>query len=283
MKNLKINNSDFTRNKRLLVNKIILGLSVSSAVLALIFLFWILVTLFIKGVTAFSLSLFFKDLVDNGLRNLIIGQFVMATLATLIGVPIGIMAGIYLREYGNGKYANVIRDLSDIMMSAPSIVIGAFVFAVLVVPMGGINGWAGTVALAIMLIPIVVNTTDNMLCLVPKELREAGIALGAGKYRVILDIILRAAKTGLMTGILLAFARIIGETAPLLFTSGTNSFWTIDMNNAFPSITVSIYNLANFPTDKARNLAWTASFILTVIVLLINLSGRLATQKREKR
>jgi len=283
MKNLKINNSDFTRNKRLLVNKIILGLSVSSAVLALIFLFWILVTLFIKGVTAFSLSLFFKDLVDNGFRNLIIGQFVMATLATLIGVPIGIMAGIYLREYGNGKYANVIRDLSDIMMSAPSIVIGAFVFAVLVVPMGGINGWAGTVALAIMLIPIVVNTTDNMLCLVPKELREAGIALGAGKYRVILDIILRAAKTGLMTGILLAFARIIGETAPLLFTSGTNSFWTIDMNNAFPSITVSIYNLANFPTDKARNLAWTASFILTVIVLLINLSGRLATQKREKR
>ncbi len=283
MKNLKINNSDFTRNKRLLVNKIILGLSVSSAVLALIFLFWILVTLFIKGVTAFSLSLFFKDLVDNGFRNLIIGQFVMATLATLIGVPIGIMAGIYLREYGNGKYANVIRDLSDIMMSAPSIVIGAFVFAVLVVPMGGINGWAGTVALAIMLIPILVNTTDNMLCLVPKELREAGIALGAGKYRVILDIILRAAKTGLMTGILLAFARIIGETAPLLFTSGTNSFWTIDMNNAFPSITVSIYNLANFPTDKARNLAWTASFILTVIVLLINLSGRLATQKREKR
>lgn len=270
------------RDKRLLINKIVLGLSVSSAIAALMFLFWILITLFLKGVTSLSLSLFFKDLVDGGLRNLILGQFVMAGLATLIGVPLGMMAGIYLREYGNGKYANVIRDLSDIMMSAPSIVIGAFVFAVLVVPMGGINGWAGAVALAIMLIPIVVSTTDNMLSLVPKELREAGIALGGGKYRVILDIILRAAKVGLMTGILLAFARIIGETAPLLFTSGTNNFWTTNLNNAFPSLTVSIYNLANFPTDKARDLAWAASFILTVIVLLINLIGRYITRERKR-
>lgn len=268
------------RDRRLFLNKVILVLSSLSALVGLIFLFWILITLFIKGVGSLSFTLFTKDLVDGGLRNLIFGQFVMAFLAIIIGVPLGMVAGIYLREYGNNKYANIIRDLSDIMMSAPSIVIGAFVFTIFVAPFGGINGWAGGIALAIMLIPIIVSTTDNMLSLVPKELREAGIALGASKHKVILDIILRAAKVGLMTGVLLAFARVIGETAPLLFTSGTNSFWTTNLNNAFPSLTVSIYNLANFPTDKARDLAWAASFILTVIVLMINLIGRFVTRKK---
>lgn len=267
--------------KRLLINKIAISLSILSAILGLAFLAWILTTLFLKGVDSLSLDLFTTDLINGGLRNLIFGQFIMAGIATVIGVPLGMMAGIYLREYGNGKYADTIRDLSDIMMSAPSIVIGAFVFAVFVAPFGSINGWAGAIALAIMLVPIVISTTDNMLSLVPKELREAGIALGGGKHQIILDIVLKAAKVGLMTGILLAFARIIGETAPLLFTSGTNAFWTTDLNNAFPSLTVSIYNLANFPTDKARNLAWAASFILTIIVLIINLIGRFAT--REKR
>ncbi len=271
------------KKRRLLINKIVLALSTASAILGLIFLFWILTTLFLKGVSSLDWSLFTKDLVDGGLRNLIFGQFAMAILATIIGVPLGMLAGIYLREYGHGKYANIIRDLSDIMMSAPSIVIGAFVFAVFVAPFGGINGWAGAVALAIMLIPIVISTTDNMLSLVPKELREAGIALGGSKHKVILDIILKAAKVGLMTGILLAFARVIGETAPLLFTCGTNSFWTTDLNNAFPSLTVSIYNLANFPTDKARDLAWAASFILTVIVLVINLTGRFIIRNRKRK
>ena len=271
------------KSRRLFYNKVILFLSTLSAIVGLLFLIWILITLFLKGIDSINLSLFTKDLVDGGLRNLIFGQFIMAFLATLIGVPLGMIAGIYLREYGNGVYANIIRDLSDIMMSAPSIVIGAFVFILFVAPFGSINGWAGAIALAIMLIPIVVSTTDNMLSLVPKELREAGIALGASKHKVILDIVLRTVKIGLTTGILLAFARIIGETAPLLFTSGTNSFWTTDLNNAFPSLTVSIYNLANFPTDKARNLAWVASFILIVIVLLINLTGRFIIQKRRNK
>ncbi len=269
------------KKRRLFFNKIILVLSTLSALLGLFFLSWILITLFLKGVGSLSFSLFTNDLINGGLRNLIFGQFTMAFLATIIGVPLGMIAGIYLREYGYGKYANIIRDLSDIMMSAPSIVIGAFVFAVFVAPFGSINGWAGAIALAIMLIPIVVSTTDNMLSLVPKELREAGIALGGSKHKVILDIILRAAKVGLMTGVLLAFARVIGETAPLLFTSGTNSFWTTNLNNAFPSLTVSIYNLANFPTDKARDLAWAASFILTAIVLVINLTGRFIIRKRK--
>ena len=265
---------------RLMINKIALMLSTLSAIIGLIFLAWILITLFLKGVDSLHFSLFVNSLVDGGLKNLIFGQFLMALIATIIGVPLGMMAGIYLREYGHSKYANIIRDLSDIMMSAPSIVIGSFVFVILVEPYGSINGWAGSVALAIMLIPIVVSTTDSMLSLVPKELREAGIALGGGKYQVILDIVLKAAKVGLMTGILLGFARIIGETAPLLFTSGTNSFWTTDLSNAFPSLTVSIYNLANFPTDKARDLAWAASFILTMIVLFINIVGRFITRDK---
>ena len=269
---------------RLLINKIVLGLSIFSAVIGLGFLSWILITLFIKGASSLHFSLFINDLVNGGLRNLIIGQFILAFLASLIGIPLGMIAGIYIQEYNNGKnqkYINLIRDLSDIMMSAPSIVIGAFVYAVIVVPSGGASGFAGSIALAIMMIPIVINTTDNMLSLVPKELREAGIALGASKYKVIIDIVLKAAKVGIMTGLLLSFARIIGETAPLLFTSETSSYFTLDLTSAFPSLTVSIYNLANEPQQSSRDLAWAASFILTSLVLIINLTGRFITRNKK--
>ena len=266
---------------RLLINKTVLLLSILSALIGLAFLGWILVTLFLKGMSAMSTSLFIHDLVDNGLRNLIVGQFILAGLAAAIGIPLGMVAGIYLREYGMGKrYAEFIRDLSDIMMSAPSIVIGAFVYAVAVKPFGGPSGLAGAFALAIMMIPIVINTTDSMLSLVPKELREAGIALGASKYKVIFDIVIRAAKVGIMTGILLSFARIIGETAPLLFTSETSNYFTMDLTSSFPSMTVSIYNLANEPEEASRDLAWAASLILTVLVLFINLTGRYVTRNK---
>jgi phosphate transport system permease protein len=265
---------------RLLTNKIILILSTLSALVGLAFLGWILITLMVKGLSSFHLSLFFTDLIDGGLRNLIIGQFIIAGIASCIGIPIGMLAGIYLQEYGSGKFVRLIRDLSDIMMSAPSIVIGAFVYAVVVVPTGGTSGFAGSIALAVMMIPIVINTTDNMLSLVPRELREAGMALGASKYRVILDIIIKAAKVGIMTGLLLSFARIIGETAPLLFTSETSNFFSLDLTEAYPSLTVSIYNLANDPTEASRDLAWAASFILTILVLFINLIGRYTTRHK---
>lgn len=265
---------------RLTLNKIVLLLSTLSALIGLAFLGWILVTLIAKGLTSFHLSLFFKDLTGGGLRNLIIGQFILAGIASLIGIPIGMLAGIYLQEYGRGKFVRLIRDLSDIMMSAPSIVIGAFVYAIVVAPTGGTSGFAGSIALAIMMIPIVINTTDNMLSLVPIELREAGMALGASKYRVILDIIIKAAKVGIMTGLLLSFARIIGETAPLLFTSETSNYFSLDLTEAYPSLTVSIYNLANDPTSASRDLAWAASFILTIMVLLINLVGRYITRHK---
>jgi phosphate transport system permease protein len=265
---------------RLLLNKFILGLSTLSALVGLAFLGWILITLFIKGISSFHFSLFLNDLINGGLRNLIVGQLMIASLASVIGIPLGMVAGIYIREYGRGKYAELIRNLSDIMVSAPSIVIGAFVYAVVVVPTGGTSGFAGSIALSIMMIPIVINTTDSMLSLVPKELREAGIALGASKYKVIIDIVIKSAKVGIMTGVLLAFARIVGETAPLLFTSETSNYFSLDMTESFPSLTVSIYDLANEPEKASRDLAWAASFILTVMVLIINLTGRFITRNK---
>jgi phosphate transport system permease protein len=266
---------------RLLLNKIILVLSSLSALLGMGFLFWILTTLTIKGVSSLHFNLFTKDLVEGGIRNLLAGQFTMALIATAIGVPLGMMAGIWLREYSNqSRLAAVIRNLSDVMMSAPSIVIGVFVYAFLVSPVNHYSGWAGSVALSIMMIPIIISTTDNMLSLVPKELREAGIALGGSKHKIILQIVIKAAKVGITTGILLAFARIIGETAPLLFTSANNAYFTMNMNDQFPSLTVSIYNLANYPDSESRDLAWAASFILTMIVLFINLTGRFLTRDK---
>jgi len=260
---------------RLVINKIVLLLSTLSAVVGLGFLFWILVTLTVKGINAIDLHIFTHDLVDNGLRNLLVGQFVLALIAVVIGVPIGMVAGIYLQEYSFGnRYAQFIRNLSDVMMSAPSIVIGTFVYAVVVNPVGHQNGWAGAIALAIMMIPIVVRTTDDMLGLVPKELREAGVAIGAPKYKVILNIIIKSAKVGIMTGILLAFARIVGETAPLLFTSGNSEYFTLNLNETFPSLTVAIYNLATMPDAELVRIAWAGAFLLTVFVLIINLLGR---------
>ena len=269
---------------RLIINKIILILSTLAAILGLIFLFWILITLTIKGVKALNLYIFTHDLVDNGLRNLLVGQLVLALIAILIGVPIGMIAGIYLQEYSfNNKFAKFIRNLSDVMMSAPSIVIGTFVYAILVNPIGHMNGWAGAIALAILMLPIVVRTTDDMLGLVPKELREAGVAIGAPKYRVIFDIIIRAAKVGIMTGLLLAFARIIGETAPLLFTSGNSQYFTLNLNEEFPSLTVAIYNLATMPDKHLVDIAWAGAFILTFFVLIINLIGRYIVKEENMR
>lgn len=267
---------------RLVLNKIILALSTLSALIGIGFLFWILATLSYKGIMSINWDTFTNDLVENGIRNLIVGQFTMAIIATIVAVPIGMLAGIYLREYGHGsKLASIIRNLSDIMMSAPSIVIGVFVYALLVDPFGGYNGWAGAVALAIMMIPIIISTTDNMLSLVPQELREAGMALGGSKHKIILQIVVRAAKVGITTGILLSFARIIGETAPLLFTSANNQFFSMDLTEQFPSLTVSIYNLATYPDAESRELAWAASFILTMIVLVINLFGRFVIRSKK--
>ncbi len=268
---------------RLKINKIILFLSTAAAVIGILFLLWILLTLIVKGVSTIHWSILTEDLINGGIRNLLIGQFVMAGVASVIGIPVGLMAGVYLREYGrNMKLVNFIRNLSDVMMSAPSIVIGVFVFALMVAPVNSFNGWAGSVALSIMMLPIIISTTDSMLSLVPNELREAGMAIGGSKHRIILDIVMKSAKVGITTGVLLAFARIIGETAPLIFTSANSAFLTFNLNDQFPSLTVAIYNLANYPDEASRNLAWSASFVLTVIVLSINLTGRFLTTHKKR-
>jgi len=261
--------------KRLFINKLAIIFSSLMAVIGLAFLAWIIITLLLKGSSALTPYIFTHDLVDNGIRNLLWGQFVLAGLASLIGIPIGLLAGIYLQEYGNHtKYAIFIRDLSDVMMSAPSIVIGTFIYAIIVIPTGHTSGWAGIAALFVMMLPIVVRTTDDMLSMVPVELREAGIAIGAPKYHVILHIILKAAKVGIMTGLILAFARIVGETAPLLYTSGSSIYMETDLSQTYPSMTVSIYNLATMPDEKLVSLAWATALVLTLAVLALNLLGR---------
>ncbi|ADR32675.1 phosphate ABC transporter membrane protein 2, PhoT family [Sulfuricurvum kujiense DSM 16994] len=267
--------------KRIIINRIALTFSTLSAIIALAFLFWILGVLVMKGVNALNWNIFIYEgsppgYAESGLRHALIGQLILVGLATLIGVPLGIMAGTYLSEYGkNSKLAHTIRDISDIMMSAPSIVIGAFVYAVVVMPMGHFSAWAGAIALAIIMIPVILRTTDDMLQLVPGTLREAAFALGAPKYKVIIDVVYRGAKAGILTGVLLGIARVGGETAPLLFTSFNDNFFTTDLNEAMPSLTVTMFNYAISPYDDWQQLGWAAAFILSMFILGLNIMGRL--------
>ncbi|MFZ2889920.1 phosphate ABC transporter permease PstA [Sulfuricurvum sp.] len=267
--------------KRILINKVALGFSTFSTIIALGFLFWILGVLMMKGIDALNWNIFIYEgsppgYEDSGLKHALVGQLILISLATLIGVPLGIMAGTYLSEYGkNSKLAHTIRDISDIMMSAPSIVIGAFVYAIVVMPMGHFSAWAGAIALAIIMIPVILRTTDDMLQLVPSTLREAAFALGAPKYKVIMDVVYRGAKAGILTGVLLGIARVAGETAPLLFTSFNDNFYTTDLNQAMPSLTVTMFNYAISPYDDWQQLGWAAAFILTMFILGLNIFGRL--------
>lgn len=274
-----------TKQRRVFVNNVIMGLSISFAVFGLIFLFWILATLLFKGMSGLSWSIFTAPVAFNGLGNAFLGQLLLVGVASLIGIPIGLLAGTYLSEYGGAseRMSNAIRNISDIMMSTPSIVIGAFAYAVLVSPFGGYSGWAGAVALAIMMVPVALKTTDDMLSLVPQTLREAAYALGAPKYKVITQIVFRAAKAGLMTGIILSIARVAGETAPLLFTSANTNYYEFDMSQPVPSLTVSIYQFTQMPDEQQNAVAWAGAFILAMFVLSINILGRvLVKQKKTK-
>ncbi len=267
--------------KRIMMNRVALGFSTLSAIIALAFLFWILAVLVMKGVNALNWNIFIFEGAppgygESGLKHALVGQLILVGLATGIGVPLGILAGTYLSEYGkNSKLAHAIRDISDIMMSSPSIVIGAFVYAIIVMPMGHFSAWAGAIALAIIMIPIILRTTDDMLQLVPQTLREAAFALGAPKYKVILSVVYRGAKAGILTGVLLGIARVAGETAPLLFTSFNDNFFTTDLNEAMPSLTVTMFNYAISPYEDWQQLGWAAAFILSLFILGLNIVGRL--------
>lgn len=275
--------------KRKVVNRIILVLSTLAALFGLMWLLWILGTLLYKGLGSLSWEVFVGDPPapgDNtgGLKHAIVGQMIIVFLATVIGIPIGILAGTYLSEYGgNSRVANFIRDLSDVVMSVPSIVIGTFIYAVMVKPAGHFMGVAGSVALAIMMIPIILRTTDDMLRMVPPELREAAYALGATKFKVIKDVVYRAAITGIVTGVILSVARIGGETAPLLFTSFNNNFFTLNIFQPMASLTVTMYDYAMSPYKYWQELAWAAAIILTLGVLGANILGRLIAHYKFKK
>ncbi len=265
---------------------IALSLSTLAALTGLFWLVFILGDVLYQGLSALSLDLVFQDPVPagvagGGLRNAFVGQMLITFTATLIGIPVGILGGTFLAEYAHGKMiSRIISVLSDIMVSVPSIVIGTFIYAVLVRPAGHFNGWAGAVALAIIMIPVVLRTTENMLLLVPWTLREAAFALGAPYYKVITQVVYRGAATGILTGILLSIARVAGETAPLLFTSFNNSFFSSDMNGPMASLTVSIFQYAMGPYDNWHAQAWAASFLITFFILLLTIAGRLIIKWR---
>ena len=272
------NTSIYAQRKR--KNFIGLALSMTAMFLGLVFLFWILGLLFYKGFNVFSLDLFTSktpgpDSDGGGLGNAILGSLMLVISCTMISTPVGVMAGIYLSEYGkSSRFAGVTRFLNDIMLSAPSIVIGLFVYALVVVNARHFSGWAGTVALSLIAIPVVVRTTENMLNLVPVSLREAAFALGAPKWKVSLTVVLRAARSGVMTGILLALARISGETAPLLFTALNNPFFTFDMNGPMANLPVVIFQFAMSPYQNWVDLAWGGALLITLAVLGLNILAR---------
>ncbi len=266
--------------KRLLRHRIGIALSVCAMAIGLAVLAWILVTLLLKGLGGLSLAMFTSDTLapgsaNGGLRNAIVGSLMMVGLSTLVSTPIGILAGIYLAEYGDrNKFAQVTRFVTDIMLSAPSIVIGLFVYALYVANVNHFSGYAGTIALSLIAVPVVVRTTDNMLRLVPNSLLEAAFALGAPRWKVATMVRLRAVNAGVVTGVLLALARIAGETAPLLFTALNNQFFSTDMNAPLANMPVVIYLYAMSPYDDWRALAWGGALLVTFSVLLLNILSR---------
>lgn len=275
------------KTKRVVINKIILTLSTISAIVGVTFLFWILCVLFYKGFSSINLNIFMNNMApstieNGGLKNALLGHALLVFCASIIGIPFGILAGTYLSEYANkSRFSNFIRDISDILMSSPSIVIGAFIYALLVYPFKQFSGWAGVAALAVIMIPIVLRTTDDMLLLVPQNQREAAAALGAPRYKVIIQVVYKGAKTGILTGILLAIARISGETAPLLFTSFNNNFFNLNLNEPVSSLTVTMFSYATSPYDTWISIGWAAALILSMFILIINILGRLIIKNKD--
>ena len=273
----------FAHRKR--VNQVATGMALSAMAFGLFWLFWILWETILLGIGGLNVATFSQMTPppndEGGLLNAIYGSFVMVSLATCVGTPVGVMAGIYLAEFDSRSWlANTTRFVNDILLSAPSIVIGLFVYAVVVSRFKSFSGYAGVVALSLLVIPVVIRTTENMLQLVPAGLREAAYALGAPKWKVILSITLKAARAGVITGVLLAVARIAGETAPLLFTALSNQFWTISLSEPMASLPVTIFKFAMSPYENWQKLAWAGVFIITLAVLGLNILARVLTRSK---
>ncbi len=272
-------------SRRRAVNKLATALAYAATAFGLGWIALILAVLFYNGFGGLSLSVFTEMTpppgAAGGLLNAIAGSLVMTVLAVLIGTPIGILAGTYLAEYGrHGKLATVVRFINDILLSAPSVVVGLFVYEVMVAPMGHFSGYAGSVALAVIVIPVVVRTTEDMLTLVPNTLREAAASIGLPRAHMIVRIAYRAARAGIVTGILLAVARISGETAPLLFTALNNQFWSLNMGAPMPSLPVVIFQFALSPYEEWQKLAWTGALLITIAVLSLSIVARSLTKRK---
>jgi len=274
--------------KRKLTNRVALTLSLMAMAFGLFWLIWILWTTLQLGVSGLSLSLFTQMTPapgnPGGLANAIVGSMIMVGMATLIGTPIGILAGVFLAEYGSGSWlAHATRFINDILLSAPSIVIGLFVYAIFVAQVGNYSAYAGIIALSLIVVPVVVRTTESMLILVPNSLREAAFALGAQQYQVITQVTLQASKAGIMTGILLAVARVAGETAPLMFTALSNQFWSLDLNEPMANLPVTIFKFAMSPFTDWQQLAWAGVFLITIGVLALNILARVLFRSEPQR
>jgi phosphate transport system permease protein len=271
--------------RRKTVNKVALALSLAAMAFGVFWLIWILWETVSLGLGGLNAALF-TDMTpppneEGGLANAIFGSLTMVLMATLVGTPIGVMAGVYLAEYDPRSWlASTTRFVNDILLSAPSIVIGLFVYAVVVARFKSFSGYAGIVALALLVIPVVIRTTENMLTLVPSNLREAAYALGTPKWKVISRITLRAARAGVITGVLLAVARIAGETAPLLFTALNNQFWNADLSKPMASLPVTIFKFAMSPYENWQQLAWAGVFLITMAVLALNILARVLTRQK---
>jgi len=278
-------NSSFIYARRKAVNLIALGISGLSAAFGIFFLIWILKDVLFLGLPALNLSFFTglpapPGMEGGGVANAIFGTFMITAIATMIGVPSGILAGTYLSEYGRrSKVSAVVRFLSDILVSAPSIVIGVFVYAILVKPLGGFSALAGAVALSIIMLPVVIRTAEEMLKLVPDSTREAALALGAPHWKVTVLVVYRGALRGITTGVLLAVARVSGETAPLLFTSFNNSFWNFNVAEPTATLTVTIFNYAMAPYEDWHQVAWGAAFLITAVLLCVTIISKLIVRK----
>ena len=276
------------RRKRKLVNAVALTLSLSAMAFGLFWLVWILFTTLQLGLSGLSWSLFTQMTPPpggaGGLANAIAGSLLMVGLATLIGTPIGILTGIYLAEYGTQTWLGATtRFINDILLSAPSIVIGLFVYAIIVARVGNFSAYSGVIALALIVIPVVVRTTENMLLLIPNSLREAAYALGAQRWKVITQVTVRASSAGILTGILLAVARIAGETAPLLFTALSNQFWSMNLNEPMANLPVTIFKFAMSPYTDWQQLAWAGVFLITMSVLALNILARVLFRDQSSR
>ncbi|ELV07571.1 phosphate ABC transporter, permease protein PstA [Wohlfahrtiimonas chitiniclastica] len=276
------------QKRRRIKNRLAIGISMIAVLFGLVWLTWILYSTVTKGMGGLSLTVFTEmtpppNTEGGGLANAMMGSLLLVGVATLIGTPLGILSGIYLAEYGRNNWlASIIRFINDVLLSAPSIIIGLFVYMVMIVPMGHFSGWAGIVALALIQLPIIVRTTENMLLLVPNNLREAAYALGTPRWRMILTITLKASVSGIVTGVLLAIARIAGETAPLLFTALSNQFWSTDLNAPIANLPVTIFKFAMSPFKEWQELAWAGVLLITVFVLFLNILARVLFSQKKR-